>query len=213
MMLGQSVRPTALAAVRPHFLRPLSITVPRSQKDDSDDPLIKATTRAPEGAAGESEGKYARIDENVVIEYPDDENMPPSPVVQGRGGMHFKRTLAQFSLENRVTLVTGGARGLGLVMAQGIVASGSNLAIVDLNSMCNIQIGIDIAIADLITGDEAGESAQKLVDQFQKENPGLEEYASCALITRGHKFDADKCVPLACPRSPHTMPMSRTRTP
>ncbi|OJJ57032.1 hypothetical protein ASPSYDRAFT_1112736 [Aspergillus sydowii CBS 593.65] len=157
MILGQSVRPTALAAVRPHFLRPLSITVPRSQKDDSDDPLIKATTRAPEGAAGESEGKYARIDENVVIEYPDDENMPPSPVVQGRGGMHFKRTLAQFSLENRVTLVTGGARGLGLVMAQGIVASGSNLAIVDLNR------------------DEAGESAQKLVDQFQKENPGLED--------------------------------------
>jgi NAD(P)-dependent dehydrogenase (short-subunit alcohol dehydrogenase family) len=48
--------------------------------------------------------------------------------------MHFKRTLASFSLENRVSLVTGGARGLGLVMAQGLVASGSNLAIVDLNS-------------------------------------------------------------------------------
>lgn len=145
--LGQSTRPTAFAAARPLFLRHLSITVPRFQKDDTDDPLIKATTRAPEGAAGESEGKYARTDENVVIEYPDDDNMPPSPVVQGRGGMHFKRTLAQFSLENRVTLVTGGARGLGLVMAQGIVASGSNLAIVDLNSMYSMQL-VSITMAD-----------------------------------------------------------------
>jgi hypothetical protein len=61
--------------------------------------------------------------------------MPAQPVAQGRGGMHFKRTLAQFSLEKKVSLVTGGARGLGLVMAQGLVASGSDLAIVDLNSM------------------------------------------------------------------------------
>lgn len=59
--------------------------------------------------------------------------MPRTPIVQGRGGMHFKRTLAQFSLENKVSLVTGGARGLGLVMSQALVASGSDLAIVDLN--------------------------------------------------------------------------------
>lgn len=64
--------------------------------------------------------------------------MPAQPVVQGRGGMHFKRTLAQFSLENKVSMVTGGARGLGLVMAQGLVASGSDLAIVDLNSMSQL---------------------------------------------------------------------------
>lgn len=31
-------------------------------------------------------------------------------------------------------MVTGGARGLGLVMGQGIVVSGGDLAIVDLNS-------------------------------------------------------------------------------
>jgi NAD(P)-dependent dehydrogenase (short-subunit alcohol dehydrogenase family) len=48
--------------------------------------------------------------------------------------MHFKRTLASFSLENKVSVVTGGARGLGLVMGQALVASGSDLAIVDLNS-------------------------------------------------------------------------------
>jgi NAD(P)-dependent dehydrogenase (short-subunit alcohol dehydrogenase family) len=139
--LSQGTRPAALAATPLHFLRPLSTTVPRAQKDDK----------------AEQEGKYARTDESVVIEYPDDAHMPSQPVVQGRGGMHFKRTLAQFSLENRVTLVTGGARGLGLVMSQGIVASGSNLAIVDLNK------------------EEAQDSAKKLVEQFQKENPGLEE--------------------------------------
>lgn len=101
------------------------------------DPVLKATTKAPDGAAGEQEGSFARTDESVKIEYPDDENYPPSPVVQGRGGTHFKRTLAQFSLENKVSLVTGGARGLGLVMAQSLIASGSDVAIVDLNSMCD----------------------------------------------------------------------------
>ncbi|KAL4877497.1 hypothetical protein BJY04DRAFT_127676 [Aspergillus karnatakaensis] len=155
--LSQNTRPATLAATPRQFLRPLSTTVPRAKNDDKPDPFANVTTKAPGGAAGEVEGKYARTDESVVIEYPDDADMPSTPVVQGRGGMHFKRTLAQFSLENRTTVVTGGARGLGLVMAQGIVASGSNLAIVDLNK------------------EEAVESAKKLLEQFQKENPGLEE--------------------------------------
>lgn len=54
--------------------------------------------------------------------------------MQGRGGYHFKRTLASFSLEGNVGLVTGGARGLGLVMSQALVVSGADVAIVDLNS-------------------------------------------------------------------------------
>ena len=48
--------------------------------------------------------------------------------------MHSKRTLASFSLEDRVGVVTGGARGLGLVMGQALVVSGADVAIVDLNS-------------------------------------------------------------------------------
>ena len=62
--------------------------------------------------------------------------MPKSAPVQGRGGMHFRRTLASFSLEGRVGIVTGGARGLGLVMSQALVVSGADVAIVDLNSRC-----------------------------------------------------------------------------
>lgn len=60
--------------------------------------------------------------------------MPRSAPVQGRGGHHFKHTLASFSLEGRVGVVTGGARGLGLVMSQAMVISGADVALVDLNS-------------------------------------------------------------------------------
>ncbi|KAI1977375.1 hypothetical protein LOZ54_006499, partial [Ophidiomyces ophidiicola] len=86
-----------------------------STKFPSDeDPLKSASTAADPGeTSGNHEGRYARIDESVRVEYPPDEEMPPTPVVQGRGGRHFKRTLASFSLEDRVSVITGGARGLG----------------------------------------------------------------------------------------------------
>lgn len=137
---SSTARPAALAAVsRPpasSFVRPLSFTAVRAnKKDEEKDPILSATDKAPQGASGDHEGRFARTDESVQIPYPEDSEMPAQPIVQGRGGMHFKRTLAQFSLENKVSLVTGGARGLGLVMSQGLVASGSDLAIVDLNSM------------------------------------------------------------------------------
>jgi NAD(P)-dependent dehydrogenase (short-subunit alcohol dehydrogenase family) len=198
--VSHSPRPAArVVSRRPltkTFARPLSLTVPRANRDEDDaqkgnmeerakrdeaeaakkDPMLKATTKAPEGAAGEQEGRFARTDESVKIEYPDDEHMPRSPVVQGRGGMHFKRTLAQFSLENRVSLVTGGARGLGLVMAQSLIASGSDLAIVDLNSM-SVPGWVGHLLCHLLTTteEEAEDQAEKLVEQFRKENPGIEQ--------------------------------------
>ena len=145
--LNTTKRPSASApSVRSSFvpLRPFTSTVSRSknnnnnnnnQNDPTKDPMESATTKAPKGASGKQEGQFARTDDEIVIPYPDDANQPKQYTVQGRGGMHFKRTLAQFSLEDKVTVVTGGARGLGLVMAQALVASGSDIAIVDLNSM------------------------------------------------------------------------------
>jgi D-arabinitol 2-dehydrogenase len=62
----------------------------------------------------EHEGSFARTDSSVQVEYPEEGDLPSSAPVQGRGGLHFKRTLASFSLEGRVGIVTGGARGLGL---------------------------------------------------------------------------------------------------
>ncbi|KAE8168673.1 hypothetical protein BDV40DRAFT_284077 [Aspergillus tamarii] len=74
---------------------------------------------------------------------------------QSLKGIQQKRTLAQFSLENTVTVVTGGAQGLGLVMTQALVASGSNVAIVDLRRT------------------EGEYQARKLLQQFSQENPGV----------------------------------------
>jgi len=64
----------------------------------------------------EHEGSFARTDPSVEVEYPAESELPSSAPVQGRGGMHFQRTLASFTLEGRVGVVTGGARGLGLVI-------------------------------------------------------------------------------------------------
>lgn len=80
------------------------------------------------------EGSFIRTDSSVQVEYPEEGDVPSSVPVHGRGGLHFKRTLASFSLEGRVGVVTGGARGLGLVMSQAMVISGADIAIVDLNS-------------------------------------------------------------------------------
>lgn len=113
-------------------IRPLSLTAQRFDK--AKDPLEAATTAGEPGESGHHEGQFARTDESVQWEYPGEENLPSSRPVQGRAGWHFKRTLASFSLEGRVGIVTGGARGLGLVMAQALVNSGANVAIVDMNS-------------------------------------------------------------------------------
>lgn len=135
----RATRPAVLRRPRPVLstnLRGLATTPVRLQSDrDSDSKATSTTGRPPQtnGTNGHP-GAYARTDESIEIEYPKHEDVPKSPIVQGRGGMHFKRTLASFSLENKVSIVTGGARGLGLVMGQALVASGSDLAIVDLNS-------------------------------------------------------------------------------
>ena len=91
---------------------------------------------------GKHEGQFSRTDNTVSIEYPEEHELPRSAPVQGRGAIHFKRTLAAFSLEDRSCVVTGGARGLGLVMSQACVISGADVALVDLNSGCHGAIGL-----------------------------------------------------------------------
>nr|XP_036588994.1 D-arabinitol dehydrogenase (short-chain dehydrogenase) [Colletotrichum truncatum]KAF6800636.1 D-arabinitol dehydrogenase (short-chain dehydrogenase) [Colletotrichum truncatum] len=98
-------------------------------------------------------GQYSRTDPEVTVEYPEDHELPSSQPVRGHGGGIGKPTLASFSLEGHVGVVTGGARGLGLVMGQGMVYSGSDLAIVDLNK------------------EEAELQAKNIIETFKKENP------------------------------------------
>ena len=103
-----------------------------SQRFLSSTPSLRNENKVAKGAPG---GSNARTDDTIQVEYPQDGELPSSAPVQGRGGLHFKRTLASFSLEGKVGVITGGARGLGLVMSQAMVISGADIAIVDLNSM------------------------------------------------------------------------------
>ncbi|EMC94188.1 hypothetical protein BAUCODRAFT_567888 [Baudoinia panamericana UAMH 10762] len=126
-----------------------------SSQDDSDKHDELSTAGKP--GAFQHEGQFSRTDNTIRVEYPEEANLPSSKPVQGRGGFHFKRTLASFSLENRVGVVTGGARGLGLVMSQALVVSGADVAIVDLNK------------------DEAARQADVLMENFRSENPGADQ--------------------------------------
>ena len=114
------------------FVRPLSSTISHPKKHDyTQTEPGSYMTKEPHSRSPNSEGRYARTDESVRIPYPGDEHIPHHiPVFPGHG-----RSLAGFSLENKVSVVTGGARGLGLAMSQAIIESGSDLAIVDLCGM------------------------------------------------------------------------------
>ncbi|OQO07196.1 hypothetical protein B0A48_07766 [Cryoendolithus antarcticus] len=118
----------------------------------------------------EHEGRHSRTDKTYRFEQPEEHELPQSKPVQGRGGMHFKRTLASFTLQDRVGVVTGGARGLGLVMSQALIVSGSDVAIVDLNK------------------EEAQRQAEELMRHFRDENPGGDK---CPLVT-AHYADVSK---------------------
>ena len=114
-----------------YFIRPITCST-KLYKEDKRQPNV--ASRALEQSEDDHEGAFGRTDKTIRIEHPEEEDHPPSKPVQGRGGLHFKRTLASFTLENRSVIVTGGARGLGLVMSQACVISGADVAIVDLNS-------------------------------------------------------------------------------
>lgn len=103
------------------FIRPIATTAKLFQEDKLS------------GGGGVSEhgkGRYSRTDDHGKVTHPEEHTAAGA----GRSGSHLKRTLASFSLEGRVAVVTGGARGLGLVMAQALVISGADVALVDLDS-------------------------------------------------------------------------------
>ncbi|KAL7921739.1 hypothetical protein ACQKWADRAFT_295123 [Trichoderma austrokoningii] len=101
-------------------------------------------------------GSHSQTDSDIEIEHPAEHELPSSKPVIGTGGQYVKPTLASFSLDGNVGVVTGGARGLGLVIGQGMVYSGSDLALVDMNK------------------EEAEKQTRLLVDAFIKENPNAE---------------------------------------
>ena len=127
---GPYFRSSLSAILKPTTIRRPITSTQKLYKEDKNTAYASGATQT----GGEHEGSFARTDNTVRVEYPEEHDLPRSQPVQGRGGMHFKRTLASFSLEGKVGVVTGGARGLGLVMSQALVESGADVAIVDLNS-------------------------------------------------------------------------------
>lgn len=116
--------------------KPLSTSAtPRKPKATTTTTKTTTAKTASKAKPGPKPAAAARTDPSITIPHPDPTAVSPSepPVVPG-GGAHGLPTLATFSLQGRVGVVTGGARGLGLVMGQGMVVSGADLAIVDLNS-------------------------------------------------------------------------------
>jgi len=146
LLLRQATRASATAAIRPATFtaapianstsRAFSKITPKFDKLSAEDPKDddrhdKFTTSSAHETG--HEGSASRTDDSIRYEHPDDESeLPSSKPVQGRG--RNLRTLASFSLEDKVGVVTGGARGLGLVMSQAMVVSGADVAIVDMNS-------------------------------------------------------------------------------
>jgi len=142
---GPRLTRSSIQTSLPSTTRSITTSTPRSVtpskgRRNKNDPFHDSSSATLGTPGYDHEGSQARTDNTIVVEYPDDQqDFPTEPVLQGRGGPHLKRTLPTFSLEGRVAVVTGGARGLGLVMAQSLVASGADVAIVDLNSTLDIS--------------------------------------------------------------------------
>ena len=122
---------TPCCSSKPSYpVRPLTCTTKLYNED-------KNTPRAAEKALNNNDdhrGSFSRTDNRVVIEHPEEDDYPEETQYSGRGGHHFKRTLPTFTLDGKSVVITGGARGLGLVMSQACLLSGANVALVDLNS-------------------------------------------------------------------------------
>jgi D-arabinitol 2-dehydrogenase len=101
-----------------------------------------AIRKSPAKASGREEGESARTNAGIRFQHPEPSSMPSSESVRGQGGRHIKPTLASFSLEGKVAVVTGGARGLGLVMAQALMNSGAEIALVDMNGKAFKFLGL-----------------------------------------------------------------------
>ncbi|KAF3940482.1 hypothetical protein ABW19_dt0206068 [Dactylella cylindrospora] len=138
MSLLRRIKPR-LVSTRTRFFATTTTVPAKSIKTPS-------TSTQPETAAG---GTHVRIDPDITHRHPAAVPEDDPAKIQS----HAKRTLPTFSLEGKTCVVTGGARGLGYVMAQAFVESGANLAIVDLN------------------GEEAAKSAQTLLSTFESSNP------------------------------------------
>jgi D-arabinitol 2-dehydrogenase len=75
---------------------------------------------------------FAHTDSLVPVGRPGERHIPQSKQNYGQT-TRSSRIMSLFSMKGKVCVVTGGVRGLGLVMSQALIISGADVAIVDLN--------------------------------------------------------------------------------
>ena len=127
--LAQVARPAVRTPVRASTLTRTFASSSRSLNKDDLRGKAKPLEQQP----------FASTKDDVVVPYPEDSSRHPRDDVGhnttgGRVGRHTQRTLASFSMEGKVCVVTGAARGIGNLIARTFVESGANhVAIVDLN--------------------------------------------------------------------------------
>ncbi|WRT65889.1 uncharacterized protein IL334_002840 [Kwoniella shivajii] len=119
-------RTAPIAKAGATFLRAYSTPTSPLGKDEKNDAYEKHRV--------EVEPNMASIDESITFTHPKKWDKHPGHDMQsGDFGRHTKRTLASFSMDGKVCLVTGAARGLGNMMARTFVESGANaIVLVDL---------------------------------------------------------------------------------
>jgi NAD(P)-dependent dehydrogenase (short-subunit alcohol dehydrogenase family) len=75
-----------------------------------------------------------------------------------------------FSLDDRVALVTGGARGIGFASAQALKEHGAKVVIIDINVELGQQaaqkLGADFIGADLTRSDQVRQAAGSIVEKY-----------------------------------------------
>ncbi|CCG81798.2 Putative uncharacterized protein [Taphrina deformans PYCC 5710] len=112
-------------------------------------------------------GEFARTDDTINVRYPGHGFLRETEPAHD-GGRHYSRTLGSFSLEGKVCVVTGAARGLGYTMTQAFIESGAEVAIIDLNK------------------ETAQESAHELGEWFRKQD---DDAATRHTVTSGWGCD------------------------
>ncbi|KFY88548.1 hypothetical protein V498_06741 [Pseudogymnoascus sp. VKM F-4517 (FW-2822)] len=106
-------------------------------------------------------------------------------------GPAFNPTLPFFSLTGKTAVITGGARGLGLAMSKALVMSGSDLAIVDINSKLKSTLHSYINLSPKVTAHYADVSAKSEVDSAIAEILGQHSQITNLITCAGFCENAD----------------------
>jgi len=89
-----------------------------------------------------------------------------------------------FNLSGRVAIVTGGARGIGFAIAQGLASSGAHVFVADINTVGAEEAGKKMGVQARAIGVDVTErnSVQDMVTRTMKECGQIDVLVNCAGI-------------------------------